>query len=134
MLTKLIDPFGGASYRVVSVDNPSGLAPMRTLLAAARADSLLLVGCEGEPYTDPRRQVSLEDFTQGVATVVAGSANGVDLPPTRLPSSTRASATAAWVTRVLAGELPVPASILTQLSCCLIGARRPLPQPTRDTR
>jgi anthranilate phosphoribosyltransferase len=132
MLAKLIDPFGGASYRVVSVDRHAALAPMRALLAAAHADALLLLGCEGEPFTDPRRQVPLEDFVQGIATVVAGSADGVDLPPTELPSSTGASMTAAWVTRVLAGELPVPASILTQLSCCLIGARRPLSQPMGD--
>jgi hypothetical protein len=78
--------------------------------------------------------VPLEDFTQGIATVVAGSADGVDPPTTELPSSICASATAAWVTRVMAGELPVPASILTQLSCCLIGARRPLSQPNGDVR
>jgi anthranilate phosphoribosyltransferase len=134
MLAKLIDPFDGASYRVVSVDSRAWLAPMRVLLAAARADSLLLLGCEGEPFTDPRRQMPLEDFTQGIATVVAGSADGVDPPATELPSSICASATAAWVTRVMAGELPVPASILTQLSCCLIGARRPLSQPNGDVR
>ena len=134
MLAKLIDPFDGASYRVVSVDTRAGLAPMRALLTAARADSLLLLGCEGEPYTDPRRRVPIEDFTQGIATVVAGSVDGVDLPPTELPVSTGASTTAAWVTRVLAGELPVPASILTQLSCCLVGARRPLSQSMGDVR
>lgn len=134
MLAKLIDPFDGASYRVVSVDTRAGLAPMRALLAAARADSLLLLGCEGEPFTDPRRQVPLEDFTQGIVTIVAGSVDGVDPSPAKLPSSIRASATAAWIARVLAGELPVPASILTQLSCCLIGARRPLPQPKGDVR
>lgn len=133
MLAKLIDPFDGASYRVVSVDSRAGLAPMRTLLATARADSLLLLGCEGEPFADPRRPVPLEDFAQGIATVVAGSVDGADLPPA-LPSSTRASTTAAWITRVLAGELPVPASILTQLSCCLIGARRPLSRPIGDAR
>lgn len=132
MLATLIDPFDGTSYRVVSVDSPAWLAPMRTLLAAARADSLLLLGCEGEPFTDPHRQVPLEDFTQGIATVVAGSVDGVGPPPTELPSSIRASTTAVWVTRVLAGELPVPASILTQVSCCLIGARRPLSQPKGD--
>ena len=134
MWAKLIDPFDGASYRVVSVDSCEELAPLRAMLAAARADSLLLLGCEGEPFADPRRQVPLEDFTQGVATLVAGSVDGADPPPTELPSSIRASTTAAWVTRVLAGELPVPASILTQLSCCLIGARRPLPRLKGDAR
>jgi anthranilate phosphoribosyltransferase len=134
VLAKLIDPFDGASYRVISVDSHAALAPMRTRLAAARADALLLVGCEGEPFADPRRQVPLEDFTQGIATVVAGSVDGVDPPLAELSASTRASATATWVTRVLAGELPVPASILTQLSCCLIGARRPLSHPMGDVR
>jgi anthranilate phosphoribosyltransferase len=134
MLAKLIDPFDGASYRVVSVDTRATLAPMRALLTAARADALLLPGCEGEPFTDPHRQVPLEDFAQGIVTIVAGSVDGVDPSPAKLPPSIRASATAAWITRVLAGELPVPASILTQLSCCLIGARRPLAQPKGDVR
>jgi len=134
MLTKLIDPFDGASYRVIGVDSHACLAPIRTLLAAARADSLLLLGCEGEPFIDPRRRVPLEDFTQGIPIVVASSVDGVDPPPTELPVSTCASATAEWISQVLAGEHPVPASILTQLSCCLIGARRPLSQPIGDVQ
>ena len=132
MLTKLIDPFGGASYRVVSVDSHACLAPMRALLAATRADALLLRGCEGEPFADPLRQVPLEDFTQGIAIVVASSLDGYDRARSALPASIRASATAAWVSRVLDGELPVPTAILTQLSCCLVGARRPLTQPLGD--
>ncbi len=134
MLKKLIDPFGGASYRVVSVDSDACLAPMRAMLAAARADSLLLRGCEGEPFADPRRQVPLEDFRQGVTMVVASRVDGFGRAPPELPASTRASAIAVWIMRVLAGELPVPASIVTQLSCCLIGARRPLSQPTGDVQ
>lgn len=132
MLTKLIDPFGGASYRVVGVDSRAALAPMRALLVATRADALLMRGCEGEPFGDPVRHVPLEDFTQGVAVVVASSLDGYDRALSALPPSTSVAATAAWISRVMDGVLPVPTAILTQLSCCLVGARRPLPQPMCD--
>lgn len=122
---RLIDPFSGASYCVVNVDSRSSLASMRALLAAAHVDALLLTGCEGEPHTDPCRQEQLEDFSHGIAVIVTSSADDAERSPALLPAPSQASATAEWTSRVLAGELPIPASILTQLSCCLAGARRP---------
>lgn len=124
-LAKLIDPFAGAGYRVVSVTHPDYLERLRELLGATGADAMLLRGTEGEPFANPRRQPQLEDFAGGVRTVCAESeAGSVALAP-ELPATIDAPTTAAWIAQALAGEVPVPAPLVTQLACCLIGARRP---------
>ena len=126
-LAKLIDPFGGASYRVVSATHPDYLERMRALLGDTRADAMLLRGTEGEPFANPLRTPLIEDFAGGVRTVCTeGEAGSVgNAPP--LPAAVDAPTTAAWIARVLAGEVPVPAPIVAQLACCMIGARRPVP-------
>jgi anthranilate phosphoribosyltransferase len=120
-LARLIDPFGGAGFRVVSVARPEDLSHMRAFLCTTLADALLLRGTEGEPFADPRRQPQLEWFDRGVGNVLfdAESNRGTS---TGAPSG--AAATAAWTAAALAGAVPIPQSILNQLACCLHATRR----------
>ena len=123
-LAKLIDPFHGDGYRVVGVTHPEHLQRMREFLIATRARALLLRGTEGEPFANPRRQLQIETFADGVGTVCAENETccAADVPA--LPSAIDARTTAAWITRALAGSIPVPAPIIAQLACCLQGTRR----------
>ena len=123
-LVNLIDPFGGESYRVVSVTRPENRARMREFLAATRADAMLLRGTEGEVFANPRRQSQLEAFAKGARSVCAETETGDARAMAAMPATNDAPATAAWISRMLAGELPVPSSIIAQLACCLEGARR----------
>ena len=125
-LAKLIDPFAGRGVRVVAVTHPDYLARMQGFLAATGADALLLRGTEGEPFANPRRQPRIEAFAQGVPSVVDEASF---CPPLELPASIDAKATAAWIGRVLAGDVPIPRSIETQVACCVRAARI-----SRDTR
>ena len=124
-LVKLIDPFGGAGFRVVSVSHPDYVRRMRELMVATRADALLLRGTEGEPYANPRRQPLLERFACGqlVETIAAEEGTLVQLP--EMPPSNDAGVTAAWIRAVIDGRIPVPAPLLTQVALCARGARHP---------
>ena len=121
---RLIDPFGGDGYRVIGVAQADDLPPMRELLAAAHANALLLCGVEGEPVADPRRQPLIEKFENGARSTCADPETDAPAMPPRLPAAIDAATTAAWIDRALSGEEPVPDPIVTQLGCCLEGARR----------
>jgi anthranilate phosphoribosyltransferase len=123
-LLKLIDPFGGDGYRVVSATPPENLPRTRAFLAATRADALLLRGAEGEPFANPRRQPQLEAFAKGSRSVCAEKESGILLSAPAMPAVGDAPATAAWIAQALAGGKPVPVPIIAQLACCLEGARR----------
>ena len=122
-LVNLIDPFGGDGYRVISVTRPENLARMREFLAATRADAMLLRGTEGEAFANPRRQSQLEAFAKGTRSVCAEGETGGAGAMAAMPVTIDAPATAAWISRMLAGESPVPSPIIAQLACCLEGSR-----------
>ncbi len=123
-LAKLIDPFGGAGFRVVSVSQPDYLKRMRQFFVATRADALLLRGTEGEPFANPRRQPQLEWFEGGIAKVLFDAEAGKLTALPTLLAATDASGTAAWIAAALAGEQPIPSPILNQLACCMHATRR----------
>lgn len=123
-VAKLIDPFGGDGYRVVGVSRPDDLVRMRKFLEATRADALLLLGTEGEPFANPSVQPQLEHFVGGVSTVCVEAESGRAANALALPATIDPPATAAWIAEVLAGTQPVPPPIVAQLACCLDGARR----------
>jgi anthranilate phosphoribosyltransferase len=123
-LAKLIDPFGGAGFRVVSVSHSDYLKRMRQFLVATRADALLLRGTEGEPFANPRRQPQLEWFDGGIAAVLFDAEAGKRTAMPALPSAADAPAIAAWIVAALAGEQPIPSPILNQLACCMHATRR----------
>jgi len=120
-LVRLLDPFGGDGYRVIGARDASERALLREVLVATRANALLLDGAEGEPFADPAEPWQFESFAAGIAT--ASGAEGARGPFLRTPAGDAAS-TAAAIERVLAGELPVPDSLLAELGACLAGVRR----------
>jgi anthranilate phosphoribosyltransferase len=123
-LARLIDPFHGAGLRVIAVGRSENLSRMRAFLGATRADALLLRGTEGQPFADPRRQPQLEWFDRGVGSVLFDADASRDSLPVASPGAHDAAATAAWTAAALAGESPIPQSVLNQLACCLHATRR----------
>lgn len=124
-LAKLIDPFGGAGFRVVGLTSSEYRGKVRAYLAATRADALLLRGAEGEPFADPRGQSPLECFAAGVATVSVDE-DIEEAPPSAALSASDASTTAAWIASTLAGEHPIPLPILNQLGFCIRATLQPV--------
>lgn len=117
-LARLLDPFQGGGYRILCGSRANEMTRLRTYVATAHADALLVENSEGEPFPDestPR----LEPYVAGLPTeeVPAERADALPLPPLS------AAATAEWTEEVLAGAMPVPAPILAALGCCLAGVR-----------
>lgn len=123
MLAKLIDPFCGDGYRVVGTGAADDRASMRAFLLASRSDALLLDGTEGEPFADPGGEAAIECISGGRSTPCAEPEDGIGRDEAELPAPADVPATAAWIADVLAGRRPPPPSLVTQLGCCLAGAR-----------
>ncbi|HXX84916.1 MAG TPA: DNA-binding protein YbiB [Casimicrobiaceae bacterium] len=124
MLARLIDPFRGAGFRIVSVPRPEDLSLMHAFLRDTLADALLLRGTEGEPFADPRRQPQLEWFDRGIGNVLFDAESRRKSSQAGPAGAADAAATAAWTAAALAGTAPIPQSILNQLACCLHATRR----------
>ncbi len=123
-LAKMIDPFGGRGLRVVSVSHPDYVERMRRFLCDTAARALLLRGTEGEPFANPKRRPRIEFFHDGELEVLSEAETGSIAALPELPSAIDAGTTAEWTQRVLAGGVPVPASLIDQLGCCLYGSGR----------
>lgn len=121
-LAKLADPFDNQSVRVVSVSHPDYLGRMASFFRDTHAHALLLRGTEGEVYANPKRCPRITWFDAGREQVLVEAEEGVIAAVPALPEEMDAAVTAAWIRRAMAGEVPVPQPILTQLACCLVAA------------
>ncbi len=118
-VVKLIEPFAGEALRVVSASHPPYADKIRECLFATGARALLLRSTEGEPFADPRRRPQLEYISDGASQVLFEAESGPLKSMPALPAEIDAAPTAAWIKRVLAGEVPVPLPLVNQLACCL---------------
>ncbi|MEN9843004.1 MAG: hypothetical protein RLZZ612_833 [Pseudomonadota bacterium] len=122
-LVKLMRPVAGPAVLVTSYTHPEYLHSMSATLSQVGTTALLLRGTEGEAVADARRCPAMDAIWQGhierVQEVQAGPLTQVpDLPPPE------AEATAAWIRRVLAGDIPVPPPIATQVQHIIALAER----------
>lgn len=122
-LAKVAAPFGGTGVRVVSVASPDRLAGARDVLAARRADALLLSGVNGEPFADPARCPRLEYFRSGSSVRVVEADESAGGAPLALPAASDVEAMAEWTAGALAGTSAVPEPILVQIGMLLEATR-----------
>jgi len=125
-LVKILQPFDGAALRLVSYTHPEYLETLGSyfLQAAsqARGDAFLMRGTEGETVAHPHRAQRIDWFHQGQRALLVER----DAPTDTLsdvPDGRDAAITAAWIGAALRGEVPVPASITTQVAHCAEVAR-----------
>jgi anthranilate phosphoribosyltransferase len=113
-LVKLMVPVQGPSVLVSSYTHPEYLHSMTATLALTHTTALLLRGTEGEPVADARRTPAMDAFAGGLVTRVQEAQTG---PLSTLPDvpGTDPAVTAAYIQRVLAGDLPVPHPIALQV-------------------
>jgi anthranilate phosphoribosyltransferase len=118
-LVKLMNPVDGPSLIVSSYTHPEYAVSMAATFELVGANALLLRGTEGEPVADPRRTPQMEAFRRG-RRVRAQEAQGGSLASLpELPKEIDAASTAAYITSVMAGRLPLPAPIAQQVECIL---------------
>lgn len=117
-LVKLFNPLaaGGSTSLVIGCyTHPEYKLSMAATHTQAGSHALLLRGMEGEPVADPRRLPAMQGIVNGRSVFISEPQTGsIDVPP-ELPAGQDVAATAQWTQSVLQGELPVPASIATQV-------------------
>lgn len=127
-LVKLMNPCQGPAIVVGSYTHPEYAVSMAQTFALTGAHALLLRGTEGEPVADPRRLPALEAFLAGVRLSLEPRQDGPLAVLPELPSALDAGSTAAYTRAVLAGQLPLPAPMATQVRhlvdlCCQLTAQ-----------
>jgi anthranilate phosphoribosyltransferase len=122
-LVKILQPFKGPALRLVSYTHPEYLEMLGEYFTAAappeRGDAFLMRGTEGETVANANRAQQIDWFHGGERTIlVQRDAPTDDLA--QAPADRDVATTAAWITRALRGEEPVPASITEQVAQCLL--------------
>lgn len=122
-LVKLMNPCDGPAVVVGSYTHPEYAVAMGEIFELTRSTALLLRGTEGEVVADARRLPKMEGFVRGERVLLQEGRKGTltDLPD--LPQGVDEHATAAYIRDVLAGALPVPASLAQQVEHILRLAR-----------
>jgi anthranilate phosphoribosyltransferase len=113
-LVKLMNPCDGPALVVSSYTHPEYLLSMSATFALTGQHALLLRGTEGESVADARRTPAMDVFKDGHTRRVQTPQEGALLQVPDLPSPD-AAATAAYIQRVLRGELPVPQALALQV-------------------
>ncbi|MGQ5488365.1 DNA-binding protein YbiB [Thauera sp. AutoDN2] len=114
-MAKLIDPCRGRSVRVVAVTHPEYLERMDAFLRIDGGRAMLMRGTEGEIYANPRRCPEMKVYVEGEASIGVAGEDGGAPPLTGLPDAPSVPENAALVRAMLAGEVPVPGPIRSQV-------------------
>jgi anthranilate phosphoribosyltransferase len=120
-LAPLIDPFPGASLRLVALADAADLDRVRELFLATGDPAIVLVGHGDEPFADPHRRPRIEHFRDGrVELLFHEESSATQSHATRL-NDCESRATAAYIKRILDGAAPLPLPIVNEIACCLYG-------------
>lgn len=114
-LVKLMNPCAGPSLVVGSYTHPEYALSMAATFTLTQTHAMLLRGTEGEPVADPRRMPAMTGFIAGERVALQEAQTGTLATLPDLPTTTDAASTAAYITAVLCGKLPVPAPIARQV-------------------
>jgi anthranilate phosphoribosyltransferase len=121
VLAPLIDPFPGASLRLVALPDPVNLEGVRSLLLATGDPAIVLAGASGEPFADPQRRPRIEHLRDGVVELLFEEEAGAVHSLVSTPDCRDSRATAAYIQRILDGMTPLPLPIVNEIACCLYG-------------
>ena len=114
-VVKLMRPTTGPCVVVASYTHPEYARTMGETFELTGMTALLSRGLEGEVVSDPRRTAQIDGFVRGVRSELQAQAAGTAADVPGLPKEIDVASTAAYTRRVLAGELPVPEAIATQV-------------------
>jgi anthranilate phosphoribosyltransferase len=121
-LVKIMQPFAEPALRLVSYTHPEYLEMLGEYFTTAapqeRGHAFLMRGTEGETVANANKAQQIDWFHDGERTVLVEKQTLVQELPV-LPAERDAASTAAWIADVLAGKIPVPASIAAQVVHCV---------------
>lgn len=120
-IVKLLQPFSSPALRLISYTHPEYQVLLQKYLATTQAanlgPALLMRATEGETVANARRAQQIECWNEGQALILREKEEVAVAEV--LPEARDAQTTARWIESVLAGEVPVPAALESQLQFCL---------------
>lgn len=119
-MVKLLNPCAQESVRVVSASTTAHLDEAEEFFLETGFEALLLKSTEGESFANPMQRPRLVRIHSGRKFILFEEEARASSGNVSLPSGLDAVATAAWIRLALAGEVPIPRSIVNQLACCLL--------------
>ena len=129
-LVKLLRPFilsPKPAVHLNSYTHPEYLvmldAYLRTLTTLQAGATLLMRATEGETVASTGRAQQIDCYCQGQQKQLCETESQLTSIAENLPQSADAVETAAWIQRVLQGDIPVPVNIARQVELCLQVAR-----------
>ncbi len=126
-LVKILQPFTTAALRLTSYTHPEYLQMLQHYFSQIaphdRGDAFLMRGTEGETVANTARAQQIDWYHEGECTTLVQTHQSVsgNLPDT--PETCDAETTAAWITAVLNGDIPVPPNIADQVEHCAMVAK-----------
>ena len=114
-VVKLMNPCAGPAVIVSSYTHGEYGTVMGEVFEAMGSTALLLRGTEGEVAADARRLPAMDGFIAGRRVSLEQGQKGTLASLPELPAEIDAESTAAYIRDVLAGRIPVPAAIATQV-------------------
>jgi len=131
-VVKLMQPCEGACVVVASYTHPAYAESMAATFELMGMTALLSRGLEGESVADPRRTAQIDGFVHGHRITLQAQQPGTLGEVPGLPADIDIASTADYTRRVLAGDLPVPQAIATQVRQILELARMAQAAPTTE--
>lgn len=124
-LAKLATPFNeDAALRLSSVSHPEYIPRVGQFFHGIGGRALLLNGTEGEVYANPQRCPSITLIAGNEPEVLLARQEESGITRDALPEAKDAATTAAWITRCLNREIPVPQTLRLQIACCFVATGR----------
>jgi anthranilate phosphoribosyltransferase len=115
-VVKLMRPTAGPCVVVASYTHPAYATVMGETFALTGTTALLSRGLEGEVVSDPRRTAQIDGYLRGELRELQAQQAGTLAEVPGLPTAIDIATTVHYTRRVLAGELPVPDAIATQVA------------------
>jgi anthranilate phosphoribosyltransferase len=122
-LAALLDPFSGDGVRIVGVKDACLREIFETVCCDEALDALVFDGADDDAFVDPYCRPRIVTISDGKRAVLFDSEPGSMTGRMILPEPFDVAGTARWITAALAGEVPVPHSLVNQLACCLFVSR-----------
>ena len=118
-LESLLEPFAGHGVRIVRVADASLRETIEDACDEDGLDALVFCGADDDAFVDPQRRPRIVAIQGGRRSVLFEWETGATARRMILPDPCDVPATARWIRRALAGDMPVPYPLVNQLACCL---------------
>lgn len=119
-LVKLMNPTTAQDALLISsYTHPEYAVSMAATFQLTGSHAVLLRGTEGEVVADARRTPQMDAFVKGTRTSLVDAQSGSLMKLPELPTGIEAASTARYTEAVLAGKLPIPAPLRTQVQAVM---------------